>query len=214
VYARLLPRLGIAPQFIDFFFTTFSILTDLEGKALNNIITLSISLANDIINMELAGLVNRNAPPGMVVDGVVGSASLSFVCNNYPNSFIEGTGFDPDPANDPTLVIGCVNSAALANLITLKPPKDFAAGIRLFGKVKSLVQGLPNALNIFAVDTPTEFDPGAGFVFSCGDDVILFANGFDKVNQSPIPCVGVIWPFNLTDGSFGALNVDLLGNCQ
>jgi hypothetical protein len=149
----------------------------------------------------------------MTIDGVFGSASLSFVCNNYPGSFIEGLGFSPNVGQDKALSIGCVDSATLATLLTLSPPKGIAGAINLINSIISAAQALPNAFNVVALDTATALDPGAGLVFSCGDDVLEFGNGFSKVNQSPIPCVGIIIPMNQQDGTFAALNVDFLGNC-
>ena len=213
VWARLTNKLGIAPQLFDIFSLAFGACVDLAGTAKSNIITLAISLANDIINLEVAGLVNKNAPPGMIIDGVVGSASLSFVCNTFPGSFIEGSGFSPDASEDKALLLGCVDSATIATLLTISVPKGVGQAINQINLLVSAAQALPNAFNVVALDTASSFSAGTSFVFADGDDTITFDNGFTKVNQSPIPCVGVIIPINMADALFAAINVDFLGNC-
>ena len=91
--------------------------------------------------------------------------------------------------------------------------KGIGQAINLVNSLISAAQALPNAFNVVAFDTASSYAAGQSFVFACGDDVITFDNGFDKVNQSPIPCVGIIIPINLADSLFAAINVDLLGNC-
>ncbi len=197
-------------QFIDFFFTTFGILTDLEGTALNNIITLSISLANDILNIEAANLINGASTGSLTIDFVVGSSSLSFICPNFPSSFVEGTGYSTDPQSMEVVLIGCVNASAIASLLTLSPPKDFAAAIRFINDVNSLAEALPNAFNVVALTKPDAVQPG---LFDPSALDLTFNNGWPRVNQGDIPCVGLVFVANLDSGAFAATNDDFLGVC-
>jgi hypothetical protein len=60
---------------------------------------------------------------------------------------------------------------------------------------------------------PDQFIPGGG-LFADGSDAIIFSNGWSKVNQSPIPAVGLVIVTNPIAGTFAATNIDLLGSCQ
>ena len=149
----------------------------------------------------------------MFLSGVMGSNGPGLVCPNYPASFVEGSGFSPTVPQNKVLSIGCVDSATLATLLTLSPPKGIAGAINLINSIISAAQALPDAFNVVSLDTATALDPGAGFFFSCGDDVLEYGNGFGKVNQSPIPCVGISIPMNQQDGTFAAQNLEFLGSC-
>jgi hypothetical protein len=197
-------------QLLDFFFTVFGIVTDLEGTALTNIITLSISLANDLANIGVAGLINSGVRGSLTIDTVQASASLSFVCPNYPGTLVEGLDYSLNPTSMKTAVIGCVNAAAIASLVTLSPAKDLAAAIRLIHDVIELTEQLPEAFNIAAVLVPDVVQPG---LFDDTELDLVFTNGWPRVNQSDIPCVGLIFVANLEDGGFRATNADFLGVC-
>jgi hypothetical protein len=79
-----LPRLRIAPQFIDIFFSPFGACVDLEGTAKSNIVHLVISLTSDLVNLEIADLVNQSAPPGMIIDYIQAAATAGDVSPNWP----------------------------------------------------------------------------------------------------------------------------------
>ena len=100
VMARTLSRMHLAPQLFDIFATMFSACVGMEGQALNHIITLTVALANDIVNLEAASIVNKTSPPGMSIDLIVASASQSFACPSYPNTELDAFGLDPDRRND------------------------------------------------------------------------------------------------------------------
>jgi len=40
---------------------------------------------------------------------------------------------------------------------------------------------------------------------------LVFTNGWPRVNQGDLPCVGLIFVANLEDGGFAATNADFLG---
>jgi hypothetical protein len=207
--SRELPRLKKA-QLLDFFFTSFSIFTDLRGAALKNIITLSISLANDLLNIEAAKIINAQSTGALSIDFIQASSSFSFACPNYSPTTIDGTDFSQDPSRMKVALLGCINSSLIASLATLKVPKDLAAAIRLIGKITGIVKDLgrnegPAALVIPGVVQPGIFDP---------DLELVFADGWPRVNQGSIPCVGLVIVFNLDDGSFAATNIDVLGVCN
>ena len=197
-------------QLLDFFFTAFSIFTDLRGAALKNIITLSISLANDLLNLEAAKIINAQSTGVLLIDFIQASSSLSFACPNYSPTTVDGTDFSQDPSRMKVALLGCINSSLIASLATLKVPKDLAAAIRLIGKITGIVKDLgrnegPAALAIPDVVQPGIFDP---------DLELVFNNGWPRVNQGSIPCVGLVIVFNLDDGSFAATNIDVLGVCN
>ena len=211
VVARVLPRmhLGIQAQFLDVFFGMFGACFDLESAALTNIVTLSISLANDVANLEAAGLINKNAPPGLSIDLIIGSSSLSFIVPNYSPSEVDAFGLDPNPANDQVVVVGGVNSGLLGNLLTFSPPKNLGAGINLIYNIYTTVRDISKAANIVAIVTPDQFVPGGG-LFSDGSDALIFNSGFPQVNQSSLPVVGIIIVTNAKAGTYAAQTVDYL----
>ena len=206
---RELPRLKKA-QFVNFFFTAFSIFTDLRGSALKNIITLSISLANDLLNIEAANIINAQSTGALSIDFVQASSSFSFACPNYSPTTIDGTDFSQDPSRMKVALLGCINSSLIASLATLKVPKDLAAAIRLIGKITSIVKDLGRNEGPAALVIPDSVQPG---IFD-PDVELVFANGWPRVNQGTIPCVGLVIVFNLDDGSFAATNIDVLGVCN
>jgi hypothetical protein len=195
--------------FYSFFSTTFSIFTDLSGTARANIIELAVSLVNDIVNITAANIINSANTGNLAIDYCQGSASLSFVCPNYSPSTIGGTGFGRNPSVIKVGVIGCFDSQAIRNLATLSKPKNLAAGIRLVNKLISLTQAAARNQSVAAVEVPDSIDED--FIF--GGDLLYFDNGWPRVNQGRLPCVGLVIVINLETGSFGAANVNMLGSC-
>ncbi len=203
ILARATRRMHLSPQFLDIFFSMFGACVDLEGTATSNIIQLSISLANDIINLEIADLVNKNAPPGMSIDDIIASSSLTAVSPGYPNTEVDAFSFDPNPANDKVVLIGAVNSGLLASISTLSAPKGLGQSINLLYTLYSTARDIANAFNICAVVVPDQEIPGGG-LFGDGSDAIIFNNGWPQVNQSALPAVGVIVVTNAKAGTFAA----------
>jgi hypothetical protein len=202
-------RLGLAPQFLDIFFTMFGACVDLEGTALTNIVTLSISLANDIINLEVADLINSNAPPGMSIDWIQAAAFVGDVSPNYAGTFVDAFSFDPNPANDKVVLVGAVNSGVFANILTFSPPKGIGQSINFLYTLYSTAQSIANSLNIIAVVVPDQEIPGGG-IFGDGSDEIVFNNGWPQVNQSALPAVGIVVVTNAKTGTFSAQNIELI----
>jgi len=206
------PRVKRA-QLIDFFSTMFSLITDFEGFCKGNIIEGGASLANDIVNIEVANLINAFSSGGLQIDFVQASSSVAFVCPNFMPTTIDGTGFSQTPGNNQVLLIGCFDSQLLRNLLTLKfkPNMDYAAKIRLIFKLRSIGKGVLKGVqdSMFAlvaadIVQPGIFDPELELVFS---------SGWPRTNLSRLPCVGVVTVFNLETGDFQALNLDFLPNC-
>jgi hypothetical protein len=131
------------------------------------------------------------------------------VCPNYSPSTIGGTGFGRNPSVIKVGVIGCFDSQAIRNLATLSKPKNLAAGIRLVNKLISLSQAAARNQSVAAVAVPDFIDED--FIF--GGDLLYFANGWPRVNQGRLPCVGLVIVINLETGSFGAANVNMLASC-
>ncbi len=197
-------------QFADFFFTSFQIMTDLAGIAKTNIYELSISLANDIINLELADYVNRNAVSRIGIDYCQGSASMSFICPNYSPSTIGGSGFGADPSAVQVILVGCVNSTALANALTLSMPKNIAQAITLMNTVVSTVQDLATNKGVLtAVVKPDSIEED----WFGGDRMLYFDNGFPRINAGRLPCVGTVIVMNPKAGGMGAANANFLASC-
>jgi len=209
VLARFMPRLRIAPQLLDIFFSLFGACVDLEGTAKSNIVQLVISLTNDLVNLEIADLVNQNAPPGMTIDWIQAAAFVGDVSPNYAGTFVDAFSFNPNPANDKVVLIGAVNSGLLANIITFSPPKGIGQSINFLYTLYSTAQSIANAFNIVAVVVPDQVAIGGGFLAD-GSDEITFNNGWPQVNQSGLPAVGVVIVTNAAAGTFAAQNIELI----
>ncbi len=197
-------------QLYTFAATMFGILTDLSGTARGNIIELSITLANSLLNIQLANVINRNGAGSMTLDYCLGSASFAYVCPNYTPSRIGGYGFGRDAGAVKVALVGCVNSKQLRDLITLRMPKDLAAGIRLINKLVSLASSLQQEGGVAAVVVPDyiQEDP-----FGLADDMMYFGAGWPRVNQGRLPCVGTVIVMNTAKGGIAAVNVNFLGQC-
>jgi hypothetical protein len=199
-------------QAVDFFSTMFSLITDPEAFLIGNIIEGGASLANDIVNIEVANLINAFSSGGLQIDFVQASSSVAFVCPNYLPTTIDGTGFSQTPSNNVVILIGCFDSQLLRNLLQLKAPsKDLGSKIRFGFKVRSIAKGaLKNVQDsMFAlipadIVQPGIFDPELELVFS---------SGWPRTNLSRLPCVGVVTVFNLETWDFQALNLDFLPTC-
>ncbi len=213
VLARALSRMHMAPQFFDIFAGLFGACVDLESQALNNIITLTVALVNDVINLEAAKIINSRSPAGMSIDLVIASASLSFACPNYPNTEVDAFGLDSNPANDVTLVVGAVNGGILGSIGSFSVPSGIGQVMSLLATIYQTGRDIGQALNINVLLTPDQFIAGGG-IFSDGSDALIFNNGWPQVNQSPIPAVGLVVVTNKKAGGFAATNIDILGSCN
>ena len=196
-------------QVWDVFSNLFSIFTDLAGYAKANIIELGISLANDLANMALANLINDLGTGELAINLVQAGGQFSFICPRVPNTYVEASGLSSELTSNSVAVIGCINSYALRNLLTLKPSKDLAGSIRLFSKIKALTQAAGEDQSIASVEHPDYLREGL-----FGGSQMVFISGWPKVNQGRIPCVGVVIAFNLESGAFHAVNANVLPQCQ
>lgn len=195
-----------------FFSTTFSIFTDLTGTAKGNIIELAVSLVNDIVNIQIASIINSSSLGDLTIAYYRGAASLSFICPNYSPSSIGGTGFGRNPKMIRVDLIGCLDSQAIRNLLTLRTPKDLFGRIRWAFKIISLtraeVRNTTRTVAAFAFPDFIGEDP----LFE--DDLLYFGNGWPRVNQGRLPCVGIIIVLNLETGGLAAQNVNFLASCE
>ena len=106
-------------------------------------------------------------------------------------------------------VIGCINSYALRNLLTLKNPKDLAAAIRLINKIIALAEAAGRDQSIASVEWPDSLQEGL-----FGGSQLVFQSGWRRVNQGRLPCVGIVIAVNLETGEFQAVNMNMLAECQ
>jgi beta-lactam-binding protein with PASTA domain len=212
VLARAFSRMHIAPQFFDIFAGLFGACIGLEGQALNNIVTLSVALVNDVVNLEAAGIINKNAPPGMSIDDILASSDVEFACPAYPNTEVDAFGLDPNPANDPIVVVGAVNGGILGSIASFSVPNGIGQIMSLLATIYQTGRDIGQAFNIQVVLTPDQFILGGG-LFGDGADAIIFNNGWPQTNQSPIPAVGLVIITNKKAGGFAATNIDLLPSC-
>jgi hypothetical protein len=190
------------------FSNLLSIFTDIKGYAKSNIIELAISLANSLVNIAMANAVNALAPGDLAIDFVAAGGQFSFVCPNWMNTYVEGSGFSQNTSDNSVAVIGCINSYVLRNLLTLKQPKDLAAALRLHFKIKALAEAAGKSQSIASLESPDEMREGL-----FGGSQMLFRMGWDKVVQGRLPCVGIVIAFNLESGSFQAVNANMLPAC-
>ena len=197
------------PVFFTFFSFTFSTLTDLAGTARGNIIELSASLINNIVNISIANIINSSSSGDLTIDFILGSSSLAFVCPDYAPSTISGSGFGLSPNVIKVALIGCFNSQAIRNLLTLSKPNDWAAAIRLANKIISLAEAAARSSSVAAVEVPDFIDED--FIF--GGERLNFLDGWPRVNQGRLPCVGVVIVINLDTGSIAAQTSNFLGRC-
>jgi hypothetical protein len=212
VLARALSRMHLAPQFFDIFAGLFGACVGLEGQALNNIVTLSVALVNDVVNLEAAGIINKNAPPGMSIDDIIASSDLEFACPAYPGTEVDAFGLDPNPANDPIVVVGAVNGGILGSIASFSVPNGIGQIMSLLATIYQTGRDIGKAFNIQVVLTPDQFVLDGG-LFDDGSDAIIFNSGWPQTNQSPIPAVGLVIITNKKAGGFAATNIDLLPGC-
>jgi hypothetical protein len=188
----------------------FSVFTDFSTYARAQCIELGISLANSLVNIALSSALNELSPGGLAVDFAAGGSQFSFICPRYPNSYVEGRGFSSNLEDNSVAVIGCLNSNALRTMLTMSPVKDMAAAIRLMFDIKSLADAFSGDAGIAANAEPDFLRDG----FFSGGTQIVFRQGWPRVNQGRIPCVGVIIAFNLESGSFHSANANMLPACE
>ncbi len=194
---------------VSFIPPAFSIFTNLAGAAKNNIIELGVDLASSLINIAVANALNEAGNSTLAIDMVVGGGQLSFICPNFPNSYVEGSGFSADIENNSVAVIGCINSSPLRTLLTLKPVEDLGAAVKLMWKIKGMVSAMGEGFSIATTANPDEMREG---LFSGSQ--MVFRNGWDRVNQGRLPCTGIVIAFNLESGGFHAVNSNILPSCE
>jgi hypothetical protein len=196
-------------QVYSFAAFAFSIFTDLSGTARANIIELTVTLVNSLINIMAADAINASGGGGVSIDMCLASSSVAYVCPNYRPSIVTGSGFGRDASAVRVTLIGCVGGDLIRNLMTLRQPRDIAAGIRLINKVVSIGNSLQQEGGVGAVLRPDFIDEDDLF----GGDRLYFANGWPRVNQGRLPCVGIVIVTNTGNGGVSALNLNFLGQC-
>ena len=93
--------------------------------------------------------------------------------------------------------------------VTMSPAKDLAASVRLMFDIRSLAQAFESDGGIAALADPNEMREGL-----FGGTQIVFREGWPKVNQGRLPCVGVFIAFNMETGSFHSTNANMVPACQ
>lgn len=193
-----------------FWSTAFSAFTDLSGAARTNIWELSISLANTLLNIMTAEVINQSNPGLFSIDYIYASSSTAAMCPDYRPTRIIGTGLGNDASAYRVAVIGCIQSDALAKIITLSVPKNPAAYIRMFNRVVSLSQSLASAGGVAAVEIPDYIDyDDIGF----DEYMLYFADGWPRVNQSRLPCSGLVIVMDMSRGGMQAFTPLALPRC-
>lgn len=196
-------------QVYSFAAFAFSIFTDLSGTARANIIELTVTLVNSLVNIMAADAINASGGGGVSIDMCLASSSVAYVCPNYRPSVVTGSGFGRDASAVRVTLVGCVGGDLIRNLMTLRQPRDIAAGIRLINKVISIGNSLQQEGGVGAVLRPDFIDEDELF----GGDRLYFANGWPRVNQGRLPCVGIVIVTNTGNGGVSALNLNFLGQC-
>ncbi|MBL0726227.1 hypothetical protein [Piscinibacter sp. HJYY11] len=196
-------------QVYSFAAFAFSIFTDLSGTARANIIELTVTLVNSLVNIMAADAINASGGGDVSIDMCLASSSVAFVCPNYRPSIITGSGFGRDASAVRVALVGCIGGDLIRNLVTLRQPRDIAAGIRLINKVISITNSLQQEGGVGAVVRPDFIDEDELF----GGDRLYFANGWPRVNQGRLPCVGIVIVTNTANGGISALNLNFLGQC-
>ena len=197
-------------QFFSFFSTMFGILTDISGAARGNIIELSITLMNSLLNIQVANVINQGGGGGLSIDYCLASSSFAFVCPDYMPTRIGGSGFGRDVAAIKVAVVGCLPGNLIRNLATLSVPSNIAAAIRLINKVVSITNSLRQEGGVAAVVVP---DFIAEDDFGLGSDMLYFGSGWPRVNQGRLPCVGIVIVMNTQSGGLAAVNLNFLPRC-
>lgn len=191
-----------------FFDNLYAIFKDIGGYANENIIELLGSLVNDLVNIAIAGAVNSNSNGSINIDFIAAGGQFSFACPLWQNTYIEGTGFSPDAFMNDVTVIGCINSSALRDLLSLKKAKDIKSAYKLIEDVKKIAEAM-GLDKIASFETPSYMREG---LFE--GTQMVFPNGWQKVNQGRIPCVGIVITSNLDTGDIHAVNMNMLPTCE
>ena len=197
-------------QFFSFFSTMFGALTNISSAARGNIIELTITLMNSLLNIQVANVINQGGGGGLSIDYCLASASFAFVCPDYMPTRIGGSGFGRDVAAIKVAVVGCLPGNLIRNLATFSVPSDIAGAINLINRVVSITNSLRQEGGVAAVVYPdfiAEDDLGLG------GDMLYFGSGWPRVNQGRLPCVGVVIVMNTQTGGLSAVNLNVLGQC-
>lgn len=196
-----------------------SLVTNLSGAARKSAIQAGIHLINMVVNLVIADMINAVAPPGMYIEAVHASASFGIACPIFPDTYVGATGLNPDPKRNSVVLIGCINDSALTTLLTLKNPADFfdkASGLNIVGlflwenSVAQLIKSLDGWTKWAAQLNPDLIREGPYGVWPLEAVSPL---GWPKVNQSRLPCAGVVIVTNLDTGAFEAWNHTFLKEC-
>lgn len=198
-------------QLIDLISTLWSIANDFAGYAKNNIYIGLVSVANDLLNIELAQLVNSLSGGTISIEFLQGSSSQSFVCPSYSATSVTGFGCNSIPTGNMIFLIGCVDPAALKEAFNFKPGKGLKGK---FNWLKSKKEAIEKLTQSFAMLTPDSVMPGIFSDSEPGELELDFFNGWPPVNQSQLPCVGTVVLVNQETGDFTAVNANMLGQCQ
>ncbi len=192
----------------DFVKKAVAIFRNMNQYAKENIVELVASLANDLLNIAISNLINSVAPGDVVIDYVMSGSDFSFACPDYPNTYVEGEGFNDDVKMNKVAVIGCINSEALRDLLSLKRPKDPKSAQKLFDDIKKIAE----ALGIDKIVADPEPDLMREGLF--GGNQLVFYPGWPRVNQGRLPCVGIVIVYNKGEGSFHSVNMNMLASCN
>ncbi|MFN7935969.1 MAG: hypothetical protein U0R19_21745 [Bryobacteraceae bacterium] len=191
-----------------FFDNLYAIFKDIGGYANENIVELLGSLVNDLVNIAIAGAVNSNSNGSINIDFIAAGGQFSFACPLWQNTYIEGSGFSPDAFMNDVTVIGCINSSALRDLLSLKKAKDIKSAYKLIEDVKKIAEAM-GLDKIASFETPSYMREG---LFE--GTQMVFPNGWQRVNQGRIPCVGIVITSNLDTGDIHAVNMNMLPTCE
>jgi hypothetical protein len=188
----------------------FSAVTNLTAFAQANILTGTIAAANSMANIIGARHINSASRGGLLLEYLGASSSQVNVCPHYQNTFIGGSGLTSNPNKIKILLIGCVNSSAITNLLLLRlgQVRDIKGGFQLIHKIISNARALWGG-QIAAVVHP------ADYVIEdyLWDYTVYYINGWPRVNQGQLPCVGTIVVFNMENATVAAANSNFLPHC-
>lgn len=194
---------------VDLVPVVFSAVTNFSGFATANILEGSITAANSLLNIYLAHVINSHSSGSLVIEYLGASASQAYVCPNYRDTFIGGSGLTSNRFKIKVLLVGCVNSQALANLLLLRPGavKDIAAGLKLIKAIFSNARALSG--EFVKVVHPADY-VRTDYIW---DYTVYYTNGWPRVNQGRLPCVGTVVVFNMEAATFAAVNSNFLPHC-
>ncbi|HEY1341641.1 MAG TPA: hypothetical protein VGF59_29220, partial [Bryobacteraceae bacterium] len=81
--------------------------------------------------------------------------------------------------------------------------------IRLFSKIKSIAEAFARDESFATTAQPDYMREGL-----FGGTDMVFNDGWQRVNQGRLPCVGIVVVLNFETGAMQAVNVNMLPTCQ